>query len=82
MPPAPEAAPNILLIVLDTVRADALSCMGYHRETTPNLDALAARGIIFQQAYAPRGLDLALARQHVHWPVAQRAVRPDRPTAG
>ena len=33
--------PNIVLVVLDTVRADHVSCYGYGRETTPHLDALA-----------------------------------------
>jgi arylsulfatase A-like enzyme len=48
--PAPRGAPNVLLIVLDTVRADRLSGYGYHRPTTPNLDRLAGRGIRFTQA--------------------------------
>lgn len=52
-PPAPRGAPNVLLIVLDTVRADALSAYGYHRATTPNLDRLAARGVRFERAMSP-----------------------------
>jgi arylsulfatase A-like enzyme len=52
-PPAPPGRPNILLIVLDTVPADALSCYGYGRPTTPNLDRLAGRGIRFTHASAP-----------------------------
>jgi arylsulfatase A-like enzyme len=51
--PLPEAmAPNVLLIVLDTVRADHLSAYGYRRPTTPNIDRLAARGIRFDEARA------------------------------
>ena len=46
------APPNILLISIDTLRADHLSCYGYGRETTPNLDALAARGVLFERAYS------------------------------
>jgi len=42
--------PNIVLIVMDAARADRLSCYGYSRKTTPNLDALAARGYRFDQA--------------------------------
>jgi arylsulfatase A-like enzyme len=38
---------NLVLISLDTLRADHLGCYGYHRQTSPNLDALAARGIRF-----------------------------------
>jgi arylsulfatase A-like enzyme len=44
--------PNLLLITLDTVRADRLGCYGYGRGTTPVLDALAARGTLFEQATA------------------------------
>ncbi len=47
---APSAPPNIVLIVLDTVRADRLSCYGYHRPTSPRIDELCARGIRFDRA--------------------------------
>ena len=50
MPPADS--PNVLLIVLDTVRADRLSLYGYLRDTTPILKRLAERGIRFDQARA------------------------------
>lgn len=43
--------PNILLITIDTLRADHLSSYGYARDTSPNLDALAARGVRFDQAW-------------------------------
>ncbi|NIR47208.1 sulfatase-like hydrolase/transferase [candidate division KSB1 bacterium] len=42
--------PNILFIVMDSVRARNLSCYGYHRNTTPNLDEFASEGAIFEQA--------------------------------
>ena len=45
-----RSAPNVLLIVMDTVRADHLSVYGYHRETSPRLERLAARGIRFDLA--------------------------------
>jgi len=48
-----QKEPNIVLIVMDTVRADHLSCYGYARPTTPNLDRLAARGVRFENAIAP-----------------------------
>ena len=48
--PAPAGSPNVLLLVLDTVRAESLSLYGYGRETTPNLTRLAGRGIRFDQA--------------------------------
>lgn len=44
--------PNILLVIVDTLRADRLSCYGYGRETSPNLDALARDGILFKKAFA------------------------------
>ncbi len=46
------ASPNVLLIVLDTVRADRLSLYGYPRATTPVLKKLAERGIRFDEARA------------------------------
>jgi arylsulfatase A-like enzyme len=46
------AGPNVILLILDTVRADRLSVYGYHRPTSPALSALAARGIRFDHALA------------------------------
>ena len=43
--------PNVLLISLDTLRADHLSCYGYHRQTSPFLDELASRGVLFKNAF-------------------------------
>jgi len=57
--PAPDAGEgalaagtNLLLITLDTTRADRLGCYGHAAARTPNLDALAARGVRFDRAYA------------------------------
>ncbi|HEX6792050.1 MAG TPA: sulfatase-like hydrolase/transferase, partial [Candidatus Krumholzibacteria bacterium] len=44
--------PNVVLIVLDTLRGDRLSCMGYDRPTTPRIDALAAQGALYTRAFA------------------------------
>ncbi|MFC1890697.1 sulfatase [Thermodesulfobacteriota bacterium] len=44
--------PNILFIMLDTVRADRLSCYGYERETTPFLDSFARGATLFENAIA------------------------------
>lgn len=46
---APEQA-NLLLITTDTTRADHLGAYGFERATTPNLDLLAAEGVLFEQA--------------------------------
>ena len=44
--PENRKRPNVLLIVVDTLRADRVSAYGYERETTPVLDALAAQGVL------------------------------------
>jgi len=44
--------PNVLLVTVDTLRADHLSSYGYPLETTPNMDALARRGVVFERAIA------------------------------
>ena len=55
-PPRGAAGPrNVILICLDTVRADHLGTYGYARATTPNLDALAARALVFSDASATAG---------------------------
>jgi arylsulfatase A-like enzyme len=51
-PIAANGAPNVLLIVLDTVRADHLSLYGYDRDTSPNLARLATEGVRFDLARA------------------------------
>jgi len=50
----PKVAPlNLLLITLDTTRADRLGCYGDRLARTPALDALAAEGILFENCYSP-----------------------------
>ena len=44
---------NVLLISIDTCRADHLSCYGFGRETTPNIDNIARRGVLFENAVSP-----------------------------
>ena len=46
----PVERSNVLLIVVDTLRADHMSCYGYGRETTPSVDRLAAEGWRFESA--------------------------------
>jgi len=50
--------PNILLITLDTTRADRIGCYGYQQALTPTLDALAAEGVLFERAYVTAPLTL------------------------
>jgi arylsulfatase A-like enzyme len=53
LPAAPSGAANVLLIVMDTVRAESLSLYGYTRDTTPQLARWAKRGVRFDWALAP-----------------------------
>ncbi len=52
LPSAAAGSPNVLLIVVDTLRADHVSSYGYGRQTTPQIDRLAARGVLFENAIA------------------------------
>ena len=60
-PAAEKAAgrPNIVLITLDSTRADRMGFLGAHGGLTPNLDAIARQGITFWQAYAQAPLTVA-----------------------
>src|SRR5512135_316882 len=46
-----QTRPNVILITIDTLRADYLGCYGNTRIQTPSLDALAEAGTIFERAY-------------------------------
>jgi arylsulfatase A-like enzyme len=52
LPESAQGAPNVLLIIWDTVRAASLSLYGYERETTPTLERLANEGVAFERAYS------------------------------
>jgi arylsulfatase A-like enzyme len=58
--PAPgvRGKPNIVLVTVDTLRADHLACYGYFRETSPHLDALSREGVLFERAYSVMGTTL------------------------
>src|SRR5512143_4164606 len=47
-----RSRPNVLLVTIDTLRADRVGCYGYAGAATPVLDALAARGVRFTTAIA------------------------------
>lgn len=51
--PAPGPIQRIVLVSLDTLRPDHLGVYGYARETSPRIDAFAARGFVFDRALAP-----------------------------
>jgi arylsulfatase A-like enzyme len=53
LPAIAQDSPNVVLVILDTVRADHLTCYGYGRPTSPNLDRLGRQGVLFETAIAP-----------------------------
>ena len=53
LPSATPGTPNVLVIVVDTLRADHVSSYGYAHPTTPNLDRLAQQGVRFDNAISP-----------------------------
>ena len=51
--PPPETPPqHVIIIVVDSLRADHMGCYGYERDTSPFLDTLAAEGTVFERAYS------------------------------
>ena len=81
--PARARAPNLLWIVMDTVRADRMSLYGYPRRTTPELDAWAREGIAFDMARsaAPWTLPSHVTMFTGLWPF-EHGARIDRPYFG
>ena len=55
---APASPPNVLLITVDTLRADHLGCYGYERARTPHTDRFADEGVRVERAIAPTPLTL------------------------
>jgi arylsulfatase A-like enzyme len=53
LPAAAPGSPNVLVVVIDTLRADHLPIYGYNRETSPHLDAIAKQGVTFEEAITP-----------------------------
>lgn len=50
-----EPPRHLVLITIDTLRADHLGCYGYWHDTSPSIDRLAAEGVLFKNAFSPRG---------------------------
>ncbi len=87
LPRSDTNAPNVLLVTLDTLRADHVSSLGYPRDTTPNLDRFARRGVVFTQAFAnaswtlPSHASLLTGRlPHEHGADWLQPLRPEPPT--
>ncbi|QDU68010.1 Arylsulfatase [Planctomycetes bacterium Pla86] len=49
---SPAEAPSVLLVTVDCLRSDHVGAYGYGRDTTPNLDALAAESALFERSYS------------------------------
>jgi arylsulfatase A-like enzyme len=56
--PARGPLPSVLLVTIDTLRADRVGAYGDAQARTPNLDAIARAGLVFERAYAPAPLTL------------------------
>ncbi len=52
LPAAMPGSPNVLVVVIDTLRADHLSLYGYNRSTSPHMDAIAHQGVVFDMDIA------------------------------
>jgi len=82
--------PDVFLVVVDTVRADHLSCYGYERETTPGIDRLARDAVLYEDArstapwtlpaHASMFTGLMPGRHGLHWASLDR--RPGRRDGG
>ena len=91
-PPAPEpevsARPNVIVYLIDTLRADHLGCYGYERPTSPRIDRFARSAILFADAMSQSSWTLPATasvltgrtpRRHGALAVGT-AIRPDVPT--
>jgi len=81
--PPPPKQPDIVLVVVDTLRADHLGVYGYGRPTTPSIDALAGRGAVFTRAWSAAGWTLASFATLLtgEYPHVHRAVRDQKNSA-
>ena len=59
---------HVVLISIDTCRSDYLSCYGYPRETTPNIDTLANESFVFANVITPAPLTLPTP-----WPLRRKS---------
>jgi len=51
-------SPNVLIITMDTTRADHLGCYGYDKIKTPHIDAAAKEGVLFEEAFSVQPVTL------------------------
>lgn len=79
LPKGDAARPDIVLVSIDSLRADHLSSYGYERKTTPNLDALAATGLRFTDARAasPWTLPSHMTMMTGLWPLQHQVIEDE-----
>ncbi len=56
--PSASKPPNVLIVTMDTTRADHLGCYGYDGVRTPNIDAVAREGVLFEEAFSVQPVTL------------------------
>jgi arylsulfatase A-like enzyme len=87
LPPASKSSPNVLVILVDTLRADHLSTYGYGRATSPFLTSIAHQGVLFEDAVStsswtlPAHQSLLTGRYpHEHGPLREQPLNEIYPT--
>ncbi len=87
LPAASKSSPNVLVILVDTLRADHLSSYGYGRPTSPHVDAIAQQGVLFEDAVStsswtlPAHQSLLTGRYpHEHGPLREQPLNQSYPT--
>ena len=75
---APKSRPNVVLYMIDTMRADHSSLYGYPRKTTPFLDSLGARGLVFEDCTVQAPLDQTLGGFAAHFALFLHARHRER----
>ncbi len=77
--------PNVILIIIDSLRADRLGCYGYRKETSPAIDDLARNSLVFTNAFSTSGYTLpsvmsmltaVYPRSHGMWDINKDTLPP------
>jgi arylsulfatase A-like enzyme len=89
LPLTEPGTPNVIVVVVDTLRADHLSSYGYSRPTSPFLERMAGEGTQFEQAISPSSWTLPAHQAllsgrypHEHGEVREQMVNPKLPSLG
>jgi arylsulfatase len=79
LPSGDDTRPDIVLVSIDSLRADHISAYGYHRKTTPNIDDWAAEGLRFARARSasPWTLPSHLTMLTGRWPLEHQVIEDD-----